>query len=105
MSSPKNHPQSPWETAIPGLTDSGLLTRERPRVAALLNGVRKAKKSGVKAGDVGAENMGKHGTTPYFDILSWFIVNVFPFRTCHFGEVYPAFGQAQCFSIWKTTFL
>lgn len=27
--------------SIPGLTDSGLLTRERPRVAALLNGVRK----------------------------------------------------------------
>lgn len=27
--------------SIPGLADSGLLTRERPRVAALLNGVRK----------------------------------------------------------------
>lgn len=93
-----------WETlipgcpacrrSIPGLTDSGLLTRERPRVAALLNGVRKAKKVGWKQEVLVQKTWENTIKTPYFDILSWVYCECVPFSNL------PLWGGIP--SIWTS---
>ena len=133
ISSPKNHGGTPWinplspflantsvipgltiaPRSIPGLTDSGLLTRERPRVAALLNGVRKAgsgerRKCFSEIFQLGPKMLqktwDKYEGTPYNTQFHG-LLSACSFSNLPFCGGIPNFWKARYFCMWETNFL